>query len=100
VSEIHDNGDAFVSKRRRGVFATRAPHRPSQCVPIDLGTCLRLALSALRIVSVDEKNLRIRVRGLDLLDGTPVIDIKPYVPYADVRPASPLWPRLHHEMDG
>ena len=60
---------------RRGVFATRAPHRPSQ-----------LALSALRIESVDEAALRIRVRGCDLLDGTPVLDVKPYVPYADAFP--------------
>jgi len=62
-------------KRRRGVFATRAPHRPSQ-----------IALSALRIVSVDEKNLRINVKGLDLLDGTPIFDIKPYIPYCDAFP--------------
>jgi len=60
---------------RHGVFATRAPHRPNQ-----------LALSALRIVEVDEAALRIRVRGLDLLDGTPVLDLKPYVPYTDAVP--------------
>ena len=62
-------------KTRQGVFATRAPHRPSQ-----------LALSALRIISVDEAALRVRVRGLDLLDGTPVLDLKPYIPYADAFP--------------
>lgn len=68
-------------KRRHGVFATRSPHRPNQ-----------LALSALRIVSVDEAGLRVRVRGLDLLDGTPVLDLKPYVPYADAFPhASAGW---------
>lgn len=58
---------------RRGVFATRAPHRPNQ-----------LGLSALRIVAVEGH--RVRVRGLDLLDQTPVLDLKPYVPYADAFP--------------
>jgi len=60
---------------RVGLFATRAPHRPNQ-----------IALSALRIVSVCEKSGVVRVRGLDLIDGTPIIDIKPYVPYCDAFP--------------
>jgi tRNA-Thr(GGU) m(6)t(6)A37 methyltransferase TsaA len=58
---------------RRGVLATRAPHRPNQ-----------LGLSALRLVGVEGHVLH--VLGLDLLDGTPVLDIKPYVPYADAFP--------------
>lgn len=57
----------------RGVFATRAPHRPNQ-----------LGLSAVELVAVEGHTLR--VRGLDLLDGTPVLDVKPYVPYADCLP--------------
>ena len=60
---------------RRGLFATRAPHRPNQ-----------LALSAVEVASVDAAAGRIAVRGLDLLDGTPVLDIKPYVPYCDAFP--------------
>jgi tRNA-Thr(GGU) m(6)t(6)A37 methyltransferase TsaA len=58
-----------------GVLATRAPHRPS-----------RLGLSALAIESVQARALV--VRGIDLVDGTPVLDIKPYVPYADAFPAA------------
>lgn len=58
---------------RRGIFATRAPHRPNQ-----------LGLSALRVVRVEGHN--IHVCGLDLLDLTPVLDIKPYIPYADAFP--------------
>jgi len=57
---------------KQGIFATRAPHRPNP-----------LALSALRMLSVSEEHKTIRVLGLDLLDGTPVLDIKPYVPYCD-----------------
>ena len=60
---------------RHGVFATRAPHRPSP-----------ISLSALKLVGVDEEKLEITVRGLDLLDGTPVLDVKPYVPYCDAFP--------------
>lgn len=61
------------SKQRRGLFATRTPHRPN---PIGL-TCVRL---------VRVEGLCIVVRDLDLLDGTPVLDVKPYVPYADAFP--------------
>lgn len=60
-------------KVRRGTLATRAPHRPNP-----------IALSALRLLRM-EKN-RIYVEGIDLLDGTPIVDIKPYVPYCDAFP--------------
>ena len=43
-------------------------------------------LSAVELVTVEEGALR--VRGVDLLDGTPILDIKPYVPYADAFPAA------------
>ena len=55
---------------RRGVLATRAPHRPNP-----------LGLSCVRLLGVEGRVLRIA--ELDLLDGTPVLDIKPYIPYAD-----------------
>lgn len=67
------------SDRRRGVFATRSPYRPNP-----------LGLSVLRLERVD--GLTLHVRDLDLVDGTPVLDIKPYVAYADAHPdASPGW---------
>ena len=59
--------------KRRGVFATRSPHRPNP-----------LGLSAVELVAVEGRTLRLR--GVDLLDGTPVLDLKPYVPYADAFP--------------
>lgn len=55
---------------RKGVLATRSPHRPNP-----------LGLSVLRLDGVD--GLKLHVRGVDLLDGTPILDIKPYVPYTD-----------------
>lgn len=63
---------------RMGVFATRSPFRPN---PIGL-SCVRLA----GIEQHGELGPIIRVRGADLMDGTPVFDIKPYLPYADCRP--------------
>lgn len=63
------------SSKRRGVFATRAPHRPNP-----------IGLSAVRLLGVE--GLVLHVSGLDLLDGTPVLDIKPYVPYCDQIPAA------------
>lgn len=58
---------------KRGVFATRSPHRPNP-----------IGLSAVELAGVEGRTLRLR--GVDLLDGTPVLDIKPYVPYADAFP--------------
>lgn len=60
---------------KRGVFATRSPHRPNN-----------IGLTCVELRGVD--GLRIDVRGTDLLDGTPVLDIKPYVAYADAFPES------------
>jgi tRNA-Thr(GGU) m(6)t(6)A37 methyltransferase TsaA len=61
------------SAKKRGVLATRAPYRPNP-----------IGLSAVRLLRVEGLNLFIA--ELDLLDGTPVLDIKPYVPYADALP--------------
>jgi tRNA-Thr(GGU) m(6)t(6)A37 methyltransferase TsaA len=61
-------------RRSVGVFASRAPYRPS---PIGLSAVAQHGLVA------DAEGLALRVSGVDLLDGTPVLDIKPYVPYAD-----------------
>jgi tRNA (adenine37-N6)-methyltransferase len=63
------------SEKKRGVFATRSPHRPNP-----------LGLSVLELEGVD--GLTLRVRNVDLLDGTPVLDIKPYVPFADSIPSA------------
>jgi tRNA-Thr(GGU) m(6)t(6)A37 methyltransferase TsaA len=60
---------------KRGVFATRAPYRPNA-----------VGLSCVRLIKVEGS--RVIVEGHDLLDGTPVLDIKPYLPYADAFPES------------
>ena len=63
---------------RMGVFATRSPFRPN---PIGL-SCVRLD----RVDLHPELGPVIHVAGADLLDGTPIYDIKPYLPYADCKP--------------
>lgn len=62
---------------RMGVFATRSPFRPN---PIAL-SCVKLAA----IRQTDDGPV-LRVTGADLVDGTPILDIKPYIPYADSHP--------------
>ena len=62
VLRVHPRGDR--SRAPQGVFATRSPHRPNP-----------IGLHRVQIVSVDGPNLR--VRDLEALDGTPVLDIKP-----------------------
>ena len=64
--------------RRMGVFATRSPFRPNA-----------LGLSSVRISRIETDTTRgpvITVVGADLMDGTPIYDIKPYIPYADSHP--------------
>ncbi len=63
---------------RMGVFATRSPFRPN---PIGL-SCVQLD----RVEWDGPQGPVLRVLGADLMDGTPIYDIKPYVPYADCRP--------------
>ena len=53
-----------------GIFACRCPQRPN-----------RIAISTVKLLS--RKNNSIRVKGLDILDGTPILDIKPYTPHYD-----------------
>lgn len=64
--------------RRLGVFATRSPFRPN---PIGL-SCVRL----LGVETDGKLGPVLHVAGADLMDGTPIFDIKPYVPYADCHP--------------
>ena len=64
--------------QRLGVFATRSPFRPN---PIGL-SCVRLV----GVEQTEEHGWVIRVAGADLLNGTPIYDIKPYLPYADCKP--------------
>ncbi len=59
---------------RVGVFASRTPFRPNR---------IGLSVVELEGVVADSSGVRLRVRGIDWVDGTPVLDIKPYVPYAD-----------------
>ena len=64
--------------KRMGVFATRSPFRPNS-----------IGLSSVRLLSVEdtaETGLVLIVEGADLLDGTPIYDIKPYLPFTDSHP--------------
>lgn len=63
---------------RMGVFATRSPFRPN---PLGL-SCVKLE----RVELQTPRGPVLHVSGADLMDGTPIYDIKPYVPYADCRP--------------
>lgn len=63
---------------RMGVFATRSPFRPNN-----------LGLSSVKLLGVEhtkEYGIVLHVAGADLMDGTPIFDIKPYIPYSDSHP--------------
>ena len=64
--------------RRMGVFATRSPFRPNP-----------IALSSVKLAGIEqtaEQGPVLHIQGADLMDGTPILDIKPYIPYADAHP--------------
>lgn len=63
--------------KKVGVFASRAPYRPN-----------RLCLSVVKLEEViqEDGKISLRVSGLDLVDQSPIIDVKPYLPYADAHP--------------
>ncbi|OON39861.1 tRNA (N6-threonylcarbamoyladenosine(37)-N6)-methyltransferase TrmO [Izhakiella australiensis] len=62
---------------RMGVFATRSTFRPN---PIGM------SLVALKRVEIEGGNVKLQLGSLDLIDGTPVVDIKPYLPFAEALP--------------
>jgi tRNA-Thr(GGU) m(6)t(6)A37 methyltransferase TsaA len=62
----------FLDDQPHGVFATRSPRRPNA-----------LGLSVVRLVAI--QGTRLDIEDVDMLDGTPLLDIKPYVPIFDVR---------------
>ena len=64
---------SFLDNQLRGVFATRAPSRPNA-----------IGLSAVRLLA-REKNI-LHIQGVDMIDQTPVLDLKPYIPSVDSRP--------------
>ena len=61
----------FLDDQKRGLFATRAPSRPNP-----------IGLSVVRLMDITNSNLQIQ--DVDVVDGTPLLDIKPYVPEFDV----------------
>ena len=75
--EAHDFRPKVLPPRsageRRGVLATRSPHRPNP-----------IGLSVVRLDRVE--GLTLHIRDVDMIDGTPVLDVKPYVPYTDSVP--------------
>ena len=76
IYQFHRRGEPalevvpFLDKTPRGVFATRSPLRPNP-----------IGLSVVRLVSVEGAELTIE--GVDVLDGTPLLDLKPYIPAFD-----------------
>ena len=70
VLRVHPRGD--LSRPQEGVFSTRSPHRPNP-----------IGLHRVTIIAVEET--RVRVRNLEAIDGTPIVDVKPVLGGADER---------------
>ena len=70
----------FLDDEERGIFATRAPLRPNP-----------IGISIVRLISIDIQENKIELQGVDMLDQTPVLDIKPYIPRFDNFEARTGW---------
>ncbi len=70
----------FLDNKKRGIFSTRAPLRPNP-----------IGLSIVELISIDLESNVLKIRGVDILDSTPLIDIKPYIPLFDKREAKTGW---------
>jgi len=68
----------FLNHRLRGVFSTRSPHRPN---PIGM-TIVKV---------IERKGNRVKVAGVDMIEGTPILDIKPYTPRDQKSPIQIGW---------
>jgi tRNA-Thr(GGU) m(6)t(6)A37 methyltransferase TsaA len=66
----------YLDNRPHGIFATRSPKRPNP-----------IGLSVVRLTGVDRDTATLHIEEIDVLDGTPLLDIKPYVPKFDVKEA-------------
>ena len=77
---------------RRGVFATRSPFRPNP-----------IGISCVKLVSVGrdhEHGVYLEISGADLMDGTPILDVKPYIPFSDSHPDAVGGFAAEHAGDG
>ncbi len=72
-AEVMLSAKPYLDKAEHGIFAIRSPHRPNH-----------LGLTLVELVSV--QGLQVRVKGVDMLHGTPLLDIKPYNPRIDSVP--------------
>lgn len=73
--------------KKKGLFATRSPHRPN-----------RIGMSCVKLKAVHPETLTIEIENFDLLDKTPILDIKPYLVHADCHPEASIgW--LPTELD-
>ena len=98
-SEAKREGNALTvapprlgGKERRGVFATRAPFRPNS-----------IGLSSVKVEKIYFDETRgpiLVVSGADMMDGTPIYDIKPYLPYTDAHPDARGGFGEDHKADG
>jgi tRNA-Thr(GGU) m(6)t(6)A37 methyltransferase TsaA len=82
----------FLDEKSRGVFSTRAPLRPNP-----------IGISIVELISINHSKNIIKIRGVDMLDSTPLLDIKPYVPLFDQRDAKTGWispPLREEKSDG
>ena len=70
----------FLDEKKRGIFSTRAPVRPNP-----------IGISIVELISIDPSLNILKIKGVDMLDSTPLLDIKPYIPLFDHQEAKTGW---------
>ncbi|MHA1542327.1 MAG: tRNA (N6-threonylcarbamoyladenosine(37)-N6)-methyltransferase TrmO [Candidatus Hodarchaeales archaeon] len=81
----------FLDEKKRGIFSTRAPVRPNP-----------IGISIVELISIDPSLNVLKIKGVDMLDSTPLLDIKPYIPLFDQYEAKTGWitNSLHQKKEG
>ncbi len=80
TQEVKMRVKPYLEEKTHGIFATRAPIRPNP-----------VGISTVELMGINESESLLKIRGVDMLNNTPLIDIKPFVPHFDNRKARMGW---------
>ena len=80
VQEVKMRVKPYLEEKTHGIFATRAPVRPNP-----------IGISTVELLGINESKSLLKIRGVDMLNVTPLIDIKPFIPHFDNREARKGW---------
>jgi tRNA-Thr(GGU) m(6)t(6)A37 methyltransferase TsaA len=80
INKVKMQVKPYLEEKKHGIFATRAPIRPNP-----------IGISTVELMGIDKSKSILKIRGVDMLNNSPLIDIKPFVPHFDNREGRSGW---------